>query len=61
MQVRAVIVMPITTPQIKVDAVRGFDAEVILHGDNFDQALAYAQQYGANQQLIFLHPTMILR
>ena len=56
MEVRAVIVMPVTTPQIKVDAVRSFGAEVILFGDNFDQALAHALNWAAEQDLVFLHP-----
>ena len=53
----ATIVMPVTTPQIKVDAVRGRGAKVILHGDSYDEALraragARAQQKG----LTFVHP-----
>jgi len=42
--VRAVIVMPRTTPQIKVDAVRSRGARVVLHGDTFDEAAAQAQR-----------------
>ncbi|WP_298445591.1 threonine ammonia-lyase, biosynthetic [uncultured Ferrimonas sp.] len=48
--VKAVIVMPTTTPEIKVSAVRGFGAEVLLHGESFDsayqQAHALAAQHG---------------
>src|SRR6056300_913661 len=40
--VRAKIVMPVTTPGIKVDAVRSYGASVILHGDTFDEAAAKA-------------------
>ena len=37
--IKALIVMPVTTPEIKVDAVRTLGAEVVLHGDNYDDAL----------------------
>ena len=39
---RAVIVMPVTTPQVKVDAVRGFGGEVVLHGDSYTDAYHHA-------------------
>jgi len=42
MKVKAIIVMPRTTPQIKVDAVRDRGAKVILHGDSYDEAAAHA-------------------
>lgn len=54
--VHAVIVMPTTTPSIKVDAVRSFGAEVILHGDSFDQARAHAIEVAAMRGLVFVHP-----
>ena len=53
---RAVIVMPRTTPSIKVDACRARGAEVILHGDAFDEALAEAKRLEAEHGLTFLHP-----
>ncbi len=53
---RAVIVMPRTTPSIKVDACRARGAEVILHGDAFDDALGEAKRLEAEQGLTFLHP-----
>lgn len=53
--IRAVIVMPATTPEIKVSSVRARGAEVVLHGDSFDQALEKAQTYEA-QGLEFIHP-----
>src|SRR5215218_967363 len=40
--VRAVIVMPVTTPQLKIDAVRGLGGEVQLHGDSYSDAYGYA-------------------
>ncbi|MDX1518045.1 MAG: threonine ammonia-lyase, biosynthetic [Woeseiaceae bacterium] len=54
--VRAVIVMPVTTPRIKVDAVRRHAGEVVLHGDNFDDAYAHARKLEAAQGLVFIHP-----
>ena len=39
---KAVIVMPTTTPLIKVERTKGYGAEVILHGDVYDEACAYA-------------------
>ncbi|GJE41404.1 threonine ammonia-lyase, biosynthetic [Methylobacterium soli] len=56
LNVRAVIVMPRTTPAIKVDACRARGAEVILHGDAFDEALAEARRREVEEGLTFLHP-----
>ena len=53
---RAVIVMPVTTPAVKVQAVKARGAEVILHGDMFDDAYAYARAIEARQNLTFIHP-----
>jgi threonine dehydratase len=52
----AVIVMPVTTPQMKVDAVRAGGATVVLHGDTYDDAYTYAQQLKAEKGLTFIHP-----
>ncbi len=54
--VRAVIVMPVTTPRIKVDAVRRHAGEVVLHGDTFDDAYAHARDLEAAEGLVFIHP-----
>lgn len=54
--VRAVIVMPVTTPSIKVDAVRSLGGEVVLHGDNYDEAYAHGRQLADDEQLVFIHP-----
>ena len=54
--VRAVIVMPVTTPRIKVDAVRRHAGEVVLHGDNFDDAYAHARKLEKAEGLVFIHP-----
>ena len=53
---RAVIVMPVTTPRTKVDAVRGRGAEVVLRGDSFDEAYAHAREPEAAQGPTFVHP-----
>ena len=53
---RAVIVMPVTTPQIKVDAVRQRGAEVVLAGDGYDDAHARAREIERTQHLVFVHP-----
>ena len=53
---RAVIVMPITTPAIKIDAVKALGGEVLLHGDTYDDAYAKARELEVNHQLTFIHP-----
>ena len=50
------IVMPRTTPQIKVDAVRSFGGKVVLHGDNYDAAYAHAREIATQRKLTFVHP-----
>ncbi|WP_028107956.1 threonine ammonia-lyase, biosynthetic [Ferrimonas futtsuensis] len=54
--IRAVIVMPATTPDIKVDAVRGHGGEVVLFGDNFDAAYGHARELAENQGLTLIPP-----
>ncbi|MEM7764589.1 MAG: threonine ammonia-lyase, biosynthetic [Pseudomonadota bacterium] len=54
--VPAVIVMPATTPRIKINAVRRYPVEVILEGDNYDAAQAEAKRLAAERQLTFIHP-----
>jgi threonine dehydratase len=53
---RAVIVMPTTTPQIKVDAVKGLGGEVVLHGDSYTDAYNHALQVEKKEGLSFVHP-----
>jgi len=55
-RVPAVIVMPITTPLIKVNAVKALGGEVILHGDTYDDAYAHARQLEEERGLVFIHP-----
>lgn len=52
----AIIVMPRTTPGIKVDAVRALGAEAILHGDDFDSALQFALGKADELGFAFIHP-----
>ena len=54
--VRAVIVMPVSTPQIKVDAVRARGGEVVLAGDSFSDAYTHARALEHSAQLTFVHP-----
>jgi threonine dehydratase len=53
---KAVIVMPRTTPQIKVDAVRDLGGQVLLHGDNYDAAAEHAQMLSRSKRLTYVHP-----
>ncbi|MDH5212029.1 MAG: pyridoxal-phosphate dependent enzyme, partial [Betaproteobacteria bacterium] len=50
---RAVIVMPVTTPKIKVDAVAARGAKVVLHGDSYDEAYAHAIKLKRRGRLTF--------
>jgi len=52
----ALIVMPTTTPAIKVDAVRALGARAVLHGDTFDDAYAHARALGDAEGRVFIHP-----
>jgi len=53
---KAVIVMPVTTPRIKVDAVAARGATVVLRGDSYDEAYVYARRLGRERRLVFVHP-----
>src|SRR5580700_6068474 len=52
----AVIVMPLTTPEIKVQAVADLGGEIILHGDDYDHAYDHATELGRQRNLVFVHP-----
>ncbi|MEH6590331.1 MAG: threonine ammonia-lyase, biosynthetic [Halioglobus sp.] len=54
--VKATIVMPRTTPSIKVDAVRNRGARVVLHGDTFEEAAAHAARLVEEKNMIYVHP-----
>src|SRR5450432_3292084 len=53
--IRAQICMPLTTPLIKVSATRGYGADVVLHGANYDEAYAEAVTRSQQEQLAFVH------
>ena len=53
---RALVVMPTTTPRIKIDAVTRRGAEVILHGDSYSEAYAQARLLERERGLTFVHP-----
>jgi len=54
--IRSVIVMPLTTPLVKVQATRGFGAEVVLHGGNYDEACVEATRLCEAEGMTFIHP-----
>ncbi len=54
--IKAVIVMPEATPLLKVNGVKNFGAEVVLKGNNYDEAYAHARQIAADNKMTFVHP-----
>ncbi|HTV98604.1 MAG TPA: threonine ammonia-lyase, biosynthetic [Steroidobacteraceae bacterium] len=54
--IRAVIVMPVTTPEIKVQAVADLGGEIVLHGDDYDEASGRAIELARERNLVFVHP-----
>lgn len=56
LNIPATIVMPTTTPQIKVDAVVAYGARAILFGDSYDEACAHAEALAKQKKLTFIHP-----
>src|SRR5205085_4741531 len=54
--IRAVIVMPKTTPEIKVEAVRALEAEVVLAGDHYSEAQLHCDRLAEQSGLTFVHP-----
>lgn len=53
---RAVIVMPVTTPRLKSDAVLALGGEVVLHGDSYSEAYTHALELQNQQKYVFVHP-----
>ena len=53
---QAIIVMPTTTPQVKIEAVKARGGVVVLHGDTYDDAYTYARQLEQEKGLTFIHP-----
>ena len=56
LECRALIVMPVTTPEVKVDAVRARGAEVVLFGDSYSDAYQHALKLQRKHKLTFVHP-----
>ena len=56
LKVRAIIVMPTTTPQVKINAVQALGGEVVLHGESYTDAYNHAVQLQAQHNLTFVHP-----
>lgn len=56
MNAKAVIVMPTTTPLIKVNRTKSYGATVVLHGDTYDEASAYATRLAEEKGYTFIHP-----
>jgi threonine dehydratase len=56
LSIEATIVMPRTTPAIKVQAVRALGGKAVLHGDSYDEAYAHALELAAERGLAFIHP-----
>ncbi len=56
LNVNAIIVMPVTTPSIKVNAVKRHGAKVVLHGDMYDAASAYAQNLVEEKGMVYIPP-----
>ena len=54
--IRATIVMPVTTPAIKTQAVAARGAEVVLHGDTYDEAYAHSLKLAGEKNFTFVHP-----
>ena len=54
--IKAYVVMPLSTPKIKVEAVQRLGGEVLLFGDVYDDAYGYAKQLEAERDLCFIHP-----
>lgn len=56
LSLEALIVMPVTTPQIKVDAVNALGAKVVLHGDNYSEAAEHCQKLITKTGMTYIHP-----
>jgi threonine dehydratase len=54
--IKATIIMPEATPLLKVTGTKDLGAEVLLHGDNYDEAYSYALKYANENNLTFIHP-----
>jgi len=55
LKIKAVIVMPLTAPEVKVKAVQSYGAEVVLHGDAYDEAYAHARKLAGKKKYTYIH------
>lgn len=55
-QIPAIIVMPKTTPQIKIKSVRSYGCDVVLHGSTYDEAYEHANELASSNGMTFIHP-----
>ncbi len=56
MGINALIVMPSTTPEIKINSVKNYGAQIILHGDSYSEAYEHAKKIAHEQGMTFVHP-----
>jgi len=56
LKIDAVIIMPTTTPSIKIESVKKFGVKVTLFGDSFDEAYEHALQISKSEKRVFIHP-----
>ena len=56
LKISAVIVMPTTTPSIKIESVKKFGVKVMLYGDSFDEAYEHALKISDKEERVFIHP-----
>ena len=54
--IRSLIVMPKTTPEIKISSVRNLGGEIVLHGSSYDDAYNHAMKLASEQKMTFIHP-----
>ena len=58
--IRAVIVMPEATPLLKVLATKSLGAEIILAGENYDEAYKHAKELAEKRNLVYIHPLAMM-
>lgn len=56
LNIKALIVMPTTTPEIKIKSVKGMGADIVLFGDSYSEAYDHAHKLAKRNQLVFVHP-----
>ena len=56
MGLKAIVAMPETTPLVKVNRTKSYGAEVVLHGESFDEAFEYAVEVSREKNYTFIHP-----